>query len=295
MRGDLMNNDLNKDCLVKIKNHYSSFRAAERKVADFILESPVNVVNMSVIEMSNNIGVSEATIVKFSQKIGFKGFQQLKIALAIGINEVEQSVYGDIEATDNLLTIKEKIFKNNQEALKDTNTLLDIEVLEKATSVIEKAERLYFFGIGASNLVALDAQQKFLRIGLNALAFTDSHFQVSNSALIRQNDVVVGISHSGRTNEVIACLHLAKSNGATCIAITNDPGSPLARIADINLHTVTKERKFRLGAISSIVAQLTIIDAIFIPISLRRADLAMNCLKKTNNAISLIQNGEFKT
>jgi RpiR family carbohydrate utilization transcriptional regulator len=287
-----MNNDLNKDCLLKIKNHYSSFRSAERKVADFILERPANVVNMSVIEMSNRIGVSEATIVKFSQKIGFKGFQQLKIALAIGINETEQSVYGDIEVTDNLLTIKEKIFKNNQEALKDTNALLDIDVLENVISVIEKAGRVYFFGIGASNFVALDAQQKFLRIGLNAFAFTDGHLQVSNSALTKQNDVAIGISHSGKTNEVIACLHLAKSNGSTCIAITNDPGSPLARMADINLYTVTKEGKFRLGAISSIVAQLTIIDAVFIPISLRRADFAMNCLKKTNNAINFIKNTE---
>ena len=164
------------DCLLHIKGLYPSLRPAEQRVADEILENANEVVHLSITALAKRVGVSDATVVKFCKRVGYKGFQDLKIRLAANVAVTPKPIYGEINRGDDIAAIKEKIFRINIQALEDTIRTLDSQALQKAVAAIVKAPRIQFYGIGASGIVAEDAQQKFMRIGLSA-AFIDSHMQ----------------------------------------------------------------------------------------------------------------------
>ena len=272
--------------LIRIRGLYPSLRPSERRVADYVLANPAAVVFLSSTELGERAGTSDATVVKFSQRLGFRGYQELKIALAGEASSPALEAFGEVEPGDGSTAIRDKVFGANIQALQDTRRVLDPGCLEKAVAAILGAKQVGFYGVGASGLVALDAQQKFMRIGLVCHAYVDTHLQATQAALLGKGDVAFGISHSGQTMETMEVMGLARGNGALTIALTNFPRSALALSVDITLLTSTRETTFRSGAIASRLAQLSVIDVLFMSVAIAKYDHSLEFLGRTRRAVA---------
>ena len=247
--------------LLDVKIHYPSFSKAEKKVADFIMENPSKILPLYITELAQMSGTSEASIVRFSKKLGFKGFQQFKIAIA---KEPEaHPVSSNLSNKDSALGIFEKVCEDIYCSLEKTKKAIDSTALQNCCNALLKAQKILFFGLGNSASIAVDAAHKMFRLGLNAFAYTDNHMQAIAAAHTDKNSVVIGISHSGQSKDVIDSITVAKKNGATTIALTSQNKSPLAKISDVVLCTVSDETNYRILGLSSRIAQLTIIDALY--------------------------------
>ena len=272
--------------ILHLRSTYPTLRPAEKRLADVILHNPEKVVHLSITELACRANVSDTTIVKFCKRLGYKGYQEFKILLAQDVVVKHVPVYGQIEVEDEVGTIKEKIFQANIKALQDTVQVLNTRALEAAVEVISGAREIHFYGMGASGIVALDAEQKFSRIGLRASAFVDWHMQITRASLLTPDDVAVGVSYSGDTRETVKSLETARQAGAFAIAVTNYSTSDIVKVADLVLLTASQEEIFRYGAISSRIAQLSAIDALFIAVSLVDFNQSRQFIEKTKKAIS---------
>ncbi len=272
--------------LLHLRSTYPTLRPAERRVAQQILENPSEVVHLSITELATRSEVSDATVVKFCKRLGYKGFQEFKILLAQDVAVQPEPIYGEVEPDNDIHTIKEKIFQANVTALQDTAKVLDAQVLKSAVEAMARAREIHFYGLGASGIVALDAEQKFSRIGLRASAFVDAHMQITRAVLLKPQDVAIGISYSGETLEIVEALEAAREAGAITIAITNFSSSTVAQQADFVLLTSSQENIFRSGAISSRIAQLSTIDTLFIAVALVDYNRSQESIEKTREILS---------
>ncbi|MCD6318857.1 MurR/RpiR family transcriptional regulator [Candidatus Aerophobetes bacterium] len=272
-------------CLARLRGVYRSLSPAEKKVVDYILSCPEEVIGLSITDLAENSNASEATVVRVSQLIGYQGFQELKIVLAKDLGSFFAEIPEKIKRGDTIAEITAKVLQGNIQAIRDTLDVLDVSELEKAVRAISNARKVDFYGVGASGFVALDAQNKFLRINIESVAFIDPHSQAVSAALLTKRDVAVGISHSGSTKDIVDSLSLAKSSGASIICITNYARSPIAKISDIKLFTASRETTFRSGAIASRIAQLSVIDALFLGVLMSRYEKTVKCLEKTTEAV----------
>ena len=243
-------------------------------------------VHLSITELGRRAEVSDATVVKFCKRLGYKGFQEFKILLAQDVATKPEPIYGEIEPGDDAAAVRDKIFQSNIQALQDTAQTLSEESLAEAVQALVAASEIHFYGLGASGLVAQDAEQKFARIGLPARSFVDAHMQLTRAALLKPGDVAVGISYSGETIEVAQAIALAKESGAVTIGITNVPKSRIAQLCDIVLLTAAQENVFRSGAISSRIAQLSTVDALFISAALEDYERSQECIERTRAAVA---------
>ena len=268
--------------ILRIKSQLTSLKPAERRVADYILDNINEVIHLSITKMAENVGVSEATVVKFCQHIGYSGYQELKIVLAqAGKKEHREHIYGEIEANDDINIIIKKIFQIYSKSLNNTKELLQNADVKTSIEMILKARRLYFFGFGASGIVAEDADLKFKRINYVAEALIDNHKQKTVGALLTKEDVVIAISDSGRTKELIESLKIVKNTMAKIIAITSNLGSPITKLANITLLTSSQETPFRGSALASRMAQLAVIDVLFLGVATAEYNKTLEALSKT--------------
>lgn len=272
--------------ILRIKSQLISLKPAERRVADYILDNINEVIHLSITKMAENAGASEATVVKFCQHIGYSGYQELKIILAqAGEKEHREHIYGEIEANDDINIIIEKIFQIYNQSLNDTKELLQNTDVKISIEMILKARRLYFFGFGASGIVAEDADLKFKRIDYISEALIDNHKQKTAGALLTKEDVVIAISDSGKTKELIESLEIVKHTMAKIIAITSNLGSPITKLADITLLTSSQETPFRGSALASRMAQLAVIDVLFLGVATAEYTKTLEALEKTRVAL----------
>ena len=247
--------------ILDIKIHYNSFSKTEKKVADFLLENPDGILPMYITELAQQCDTSEATIVRFAKKLGFDGYQQLKIEIAK--NAESRPLNEKINKTDRADDIFQKVSDDIYCSLEKTKSVLNGKSLGKCCKAILSANNVLILGLGNSAAIATDASHKMFRLGLNAHAYTDNHMQAIAAAHTDKNSVVIGITHSGRTKDVLQAMQLAKENGATTIAITNHEKSPVFKVSDIVLQTVSDETNYRILGLSSRIAQLAIIDTIY--------------------------------
>ena len=274
-------------CIARIKSSYSDFSEKEKKIADYIINNPKNIIHSTINQVAEDLGVAEATVFRFCKRIGFKGYQAMKIALASEVVNEITDIHEKIQIDDDAKLISEKVFKSNVRTLEETLRVIDHETIEKAVTALLKADKIHFYGNGGSGAVAEDAHHKFLRTGTHTAAYSDSHLQIMSAALLTDKDVAVLISHSGSNTDMLEVLSVAKEAGATTIAITTLAKSPLSQGADITLYTVSEETEYRSEALSSRLAQLSIIDALYVNISVARKDTMQQSVQKIRNAISL--------
>ncbi len=275
--------------ILQIKSHLDTLKPAERKVADYVIENADEVVYSSITNLAKEIGVSEATIVKFCQRVGYSGYQELKIMLARSDRGPDDQgmIYGAIEPGDSVGELKNKLFQIYDESLESTNKLIETDLYDEVVDKILSARRLYFFGYGASGIVARDAELKFVRIGLPAIAMTDSHNQKTVASLLQPDDLVVAISDSGRTRELIEVLDILEEIDCQRVAITSQVGSPVSKRSEITLLTSSRETPYRGSAIASRIAQLAVIDILFLATALANHDETTAALQRTREAMQI--------
>lgn len=259
-------------------------RDSEKKIVEFIQNNQEEIIHLSITEVAERSETSESSVVRLCKRLGYKGFQDMKIHLAKEVIEPVKQIHEVIEKGDNVMTIKKKVFQSNIQALYDSLEVCDDEQLVKAVEAIRKARTIEFYGTGGSGTVALDAQHKLLKLGIKSSAYIDPTLQAMSASMLTGEDVVVGISHTGSNTDVLNSLKIAKESGATLICITNASKSPITTISDIILQTASNETLFRTDAIASRIAQLTIIDILVAATANEKYEFYYQNLQKTRKS-----------
>ncbi len=246
---------------------YDSMTKTEKIIANMLLASPMLFSDSSLADIAKRLNVGEATFIRFCRTLGFKGFSDFKLALSIELatNNKPQSDLLDshIQLEDSLETISKKLANSLQKVVAETMNLIDYNQLALVVEAIRNADRLFLFGMGSSGITAIDAKNKFMRIGIQVDASANNHFMYMQASLARPTDVVIGISHSGYSQEIIETLRIAKSNNATTVAITHNMRTPLTSVADYVLTNGNRQEALQGDSIGTKIAQLFVLDLIY--------------------------------
>ncbi|MEH6992846.1 MurR/RpiR family transcriptional regulator [Neobacillus drentensis] len=276
--------------LKMLQNMLEQLPASERKIAQFILENPQSILNSTVNDIGAQAKTSGAAVIRLCKSLGLNGFQDLKVRIAGDLVKPAEQGYRDIEPDESYFSIVQKTTSNSIQSIRDSAEMINYEELERAVQTLLSAQNVHFFGIGASNIIAKDAQQKFLRIQKNATAFTDTHLVATLIANAKEDDVVFAISHSGETAEVIKVISLAKERGVKTISLTKYGQSSVASLADIKLFTsYLGEAAFRSAATSSRLAQLYMMDIMFLSMATAQYEQTVQAIDQTREAIQFIK------
>ncbi|MBX0357787.1 MurR/RpiR family transcriptional regulator [Halobacillus sp. Nhm2S1] len=275
-----------KHVISRIRSSYSQFSEKEKLIADYILENTEEIVHSTINQVADNLMVADATVFRFCKRLGFKGYQAMKIALASEIVNPIQDIHEKISEEDTDFEITEKVFQANIRALETSRDVQNPLSLKKAMEYLIEADRVFFFGSGGSNILAMDAQHKFMRTGMEAYAYPDTHVQLMSASQMRETDVAVVISHTGSNQDILDIVDVAKENNAKIIAITNFAKSPLTKVVDLSLYTVAEETEFRSEALASRIAGLSLIDSLFVNYSVKNKEQAQTATQRMRDAIS---------
>jgi DNA-binding MurR/RpiR family transcriptional regulator len=270
--------------LPRIRSVQPGLTSSESAVAGLILDRPHEVIHLTIEELAQRASVSTATVLRFCQNMGLDGFRDFRIALAVELGSSPAVLDEDIQMDDSPMEIARKVFQTDMRAIAQTLQLLEERALNNAVEAIDTAERVEFYGIGSSAPIAVDAYYRFLRIGLPVSVVTDSHMQAVSAAMLTKTGVAFVISHTGRTLETLNTARKAQEAGAKVIALTSFLRAPITKIADIVLVAATAETAFRVEAMASRIAHLSIIDVLYVALATRRPD-ALATLKRTNAII----------
>ena len=247
--------------MIDLKNKYSKLSKTEKKVADFFMSTPKNEIPFYISEVAKKSNTSEATIVRFAKKLGFNGYQQLKIVIAQEDNY--RPINQNISLNDTPFEIYNKVCDELYCSLEQTKSSLNRNALQSCCDKLLSADKILIIGLGNSAAVAIDAAHKMLRLGLNATAYTDNHIQSIAVSHTNEKSTILAISHSGHSRDIIEALKIAKNNGATTITITNFEKTPINKVSDIILHALSDENNYRILGLTSRITHLVIIDTIY--------------------------------
>lgn len=262
---------------------------AEGKVGRYVLDHADDLLQESVSEVARRSGVSDATVVRFCRTLGFRGFQDLKITLARDLVSPLEALQEDLSPGDDVATVVRKAFQANVQAILATLEVLDPRAVGRAVELLGRARRILLIGVGTSGPNVLDAYNKFFRLGLPCRCQIDSHLQVMEAALLSRGDVVLAISHSGSTKDPIETLKVARGRGAWTLCITHNAMAPITHYADVVLVTASPETRYRHEALASRIAQQSIINALFLALSLPRLKQVTALQKRIEDAIVVKQ------
>lgn len=273
--------------LSKIRALLESLSVKEQVVANYILENPDETIHQTITELAENCHVAESTIFRLCKRMGFRGYQAFKIALASDIVQPIENIHEEINSDDSIGIIQRKLFQSHIDALNDTLTLMEEDKLQATIDAIVNADKVDFYGSGGSAIIALDAYHKIIRTGISCSYQQDSHLQVMSAALLTNKSVAIGISHSGSNKDVIDAIRIAKESGATTVGISGYLKSPLTKEVDIALYTSSRETKFRSESMASRIVQLALIDTIYVGVSVKKQEETIESLQKIREAISV--------
>src|SRR5579883_863001 len=219
--------------LARLETIAPSLRESQRKIAEYVLVHAVELVHLSITELADRTDTSEATVIRFAQRLGYPGYAALKIALALNLHETAPPLPGELTANDDVGSIKQRVIEASIESLNDTARLLDDDALRQAIEAIGAARRIEVYGVGGSAAIAQDAYSLLMQIGLPIVVVTDPHLQVMSAVQLRPGDVALAVSASGSTRDTIEALQTARDAGATCICLTRHLRSPITRVAHV--------------------------------------------------------------
>ena len=275
---------------VRLRGLLDDLQPSTRRVAELVLADPGRAAGLTITQLAEASGTSQSTIVRLCREAGLEGYRQFRLALVadLGRSQGESrpaEITGDIAEGDDLASVVAKIAFADARAVEDTGRALSVPELEAVVDAVVAAGRTDIYGVGASGIVAADLQQKLHRIGRVAFSFPDAHLALTSAALLGAGDVAIGISHTGTTLDTADALAIARRNGATTVAITNSPRSQIALGADHVLLTAARETTFRSGATASRLAQLTVVDCVFVGVAQRTFAASQRALEATRDAV----------
>lgn len=274
-------------CFIKLKAIYDSLKTAEKKAADLFLMKPEFFATASIVEAANAAGCSEATIVRLARKLGYSGYPELKSALIEGRDSNHLQLYEGITEEDDCDAVVKKVFQASIQAMEDTLNVLDMEEYKRAVDVLCNANKIMICGVGDAASVARSGYQKFMRIGLDVRVSEDIDVQLITASHMSKGDVVIAISHSGRTKSILDVVKYARSTGATIMSITNYPVSPLVKNSDIVLLTATFAEHVKGEVMSKRIVELCILESLYVNVLLKCNRKLGKNFEKSNLALEL--------
>lgn len=277
---------------VKIKAIKDGLSASETKLAVFTLDSPNAVRDLSSQELANVVGVSQSSVVKFAQKLGYKGYPAFKLAVIDALNREAPNtqLHGKIALNDGFDAMADKLLASKISVLNETRSLNDMVMFEGAVEKLKNAGRVLICGVGGSALVSKDFAYKLQKLGMAAMAEGDGHVQLAMAATLGKDDVVLAISESGETREVVNVVEEAKRNSATIISLTRYGETPVSQHAGITLYSVAEQSAARLSSILARTSQELVIDMLFIALT-QSSRSGRKLLEKTNEVVSRFRKG----
>ena len=258
------------DVLLRVREMLPQLSASERRVAEAVLADPRVVRESTITELAGTSASAASTVARFCQRLGFDGYRQFRAAViaALGYDDARLGEFdlgeGEIDAGDAPEEIAAKIAFQEVRAIQATMAALDLDATARAAAALGGARRIVLYGAGSSSLTAQDLCQKLARIGRPAVAETDVHLALSRAALLDADSVLVGVSSRGETRETLDVLRAARRAGATTVSTTNATSSSLDDVSDVVLRSAVRESRLRSGATASRIAQLAIVDVLFV-------------------------------
>jgi len=294
MLGNLLMNDLHDSAdhtvAERINEKYDRLRNAEKAVADFILNMVGDRLEYSITELASRIGVSEATVSRFSKSIGYRGYQDLKLSIVAGMKPRSElpNLPEEISANDTPSEIGAKLAQGFSKSILETDSILSQSALAIAADALCEADRILFMGVGGAASVCLEATHLFAKAGRRAEAIMDDYTQIVAASAVSKGDVIVGISHTGQTLSVARALELAKSANVPAIAITSDRRSPVSMAADATLNTWRMDHvpiPLFGDFVEGRVCQMFIIDLLYLIVLFRAPQGEREKLLRTGSAL----------
>jgi DNA-binding MurR/RpiR family transcriptional regulator len=280
--------------LKQIERNLEHFTLAEKKVANYVLENPAQVMEMTTKKLSVACQSSEAAIMRFCKRIGIQSFKVMKLELAkelhtkgVGTPELVDSPF---QLGDDPKLIMQKVIFNSIQALQNTEKMISVKTLSESIDKLHQAERVYVYGVGGSAVVVRDFAQKLLRINVNVFRSDDSHLQMVMTANATKKDVIFVVSTSGKTKEVVDMLTIAKERNVCCILLTQNGPSPARRLADLVLTMSEEEHNIRIGTMTARIVQLAIIDALFVGLCSKRGQEIYERIIDTHQVVQHLKN-----
>ncbi|MBP1861675.1 MurR/RpiR family transcriptional regulator [Rhizobium laguerreae] len=258
----------------------------EAKVVDTVFALRDFSDDTSLKQIADDAGVSEAMVVKITKKLGFAGYRDFRAAVSQYNRQPTAEMHQELSVDDTSQEIVQKVFRTSINALEETLSILDMEAFDRAADLIHRAKQRDFYGVGGSAQIARDVSHKFLRIGVRASVFDDLHMMLMSASLLVDGDIAIGFSHSGNTTAVIEAIQLARRNGARTIAITNYNSSALAQAADVVLCSTAQGSPLMGENAAARIAQLNILDAVFVAVAQRDYKAAERNLERTMSAVT---------
>jgi DNA-binding MurR/RpiR family transcriptional regulator len=280
--------------LKKINAKLDLMAPADRQIGQFIVDNPDQMLRLSSAALAAETGRSQSSVVKFSQKLGYAGYQELKLAVSEAKAQEWQVpagfIHGSIEVGDGYLTILQKLIGSKLLSMQQTVAVNNEQDIGRALQALNDARRIHMAGVGASSLVARDFSYKLMKLGRNVLHDSDSHVQMANVSTLGPDDVLFALSYSGASIETLRIAELARERGATVITVTGLQDNPLTRAADIRLYTVADEERVRSSSITARDAQLMLTDLLFILLVQKQPD-ANEYVHNSEVAVSVLKAG----
>lgn len=279
-------------CIYKIRESLSTCTSMEKRLADYIIDNKDKVINYSTQLLAEESNTSAATVVRYAKKLGYKGFQHLKIDLAKDNSDEDFSFDNIILEDDDVDTLIKKSYVSNFKTLEQTYKLLNTSKIEEAITALCRCNTIYLVGVGGSAIICEDLVHKLTRINKKVVFYQNFHILLHTLTYIEPNDVLIAVSYSGETNEVLDSVKIANKCGATTIAITQFTKNNLSKLANISLYVPTKEKEMRLGAISSRFSSFIISDLLYLGIAKEHVEDTKNKILNTRKTIKI--NQQFK-
>ena len=280
------------DLVGEIKNSFGSFHASEALIAQTIIDDPAAVAQMNISRLAEHSVTSVSSVVRFAKTMGFKGYPEFRMALVGEVSRlgnVDTSIRdldGGITLNDTAEEVIRKIAAADALAIKTTAERLDPKTFVQVVNLWSKAKTIATFGLASSGYVAMDLQLKLNRLGIASIAWRDAHSALTSISLLKKGDVLVAISHSGSTVDVIDVITEFKNRGVKIVLITNGIRSQAATLADYVLFTSARETTFRSGATASRIAQLTVVDCLCVALAQRSWKVTKAALAESRAAVA---------
>ena len=270
--------------LARLGGALPRFRRSEQKVADFVLRDPRRVVRMNLATLSAEAEVSQPTAIRFCRALGCRGFPELKIRIAEVLASGTPFVHSAIQPGEALAVVIDKIFDSSVDALRQIRVQLDLAAVERAVDAIARASRIDLVGIGLSSVAAIDAHQKFMRLGVPTSFHPDSHLQRMSAATLKPSDVAIVFSYTGQIRDVMRTVELALEQGATVIGVTRT-GSVLARRSTIAIGVDTLENTFVYAPMTTRLAHLAVVDVLATAVAISSGERGVTLIRRVKRAV----------
>ncbi len=275
---------MNASMLERIKSQSESLSAAERKVSELVLGQPNQVIQATVADIAQKAGVSQPTVIRFCRSLGCTGLPDFRLKLAGSLVAGVPYVHSSVRPGDPTSELSAKVFDNAVSALLKCRNDVSPAMLDAAIGLLAKARRIEFYGLGNSGIIAADAQHKFFRFDIPAVSYADPHVQAMAASLLGPRDVLVAISTSGRSSELLDAVEIARSNRCPVVAITSS-GTPLARLATVPLLADTQEDTEIYSPMLSRIVHLVMIDVLAVGVALKHGPGLSATLEKTKRSL----------